>query len=112
MTDTAYLKWFHAVGMYTLAEWSLVPQECGVPWRDWYDVGDTPAQAFARAQAEQAVKATKELRMTARVRMFRDVVIVLGIGVGVAIILGVVNAVLGNLYWLRVWLDDLWAGRL
>lgn len=52
MTDTAYLKWFHAVGMYTLAEWSLVPQECGVPWRDWYDEGLSAEAAFARAQQE------------------------------------------------------------
>jgi hypothetical protein len=57
-TDEAYMRWLHAVGLYTLSEWGLVPQECDTPWHDLYDQCMTPEVAFARAQQEhEAVKA-------------------------------------------------------
>lgn len=59
MYEAEYIKWMHRLDLYTRTAWHRSVLDCKeFPWRDWYDVGDTPVQAFRRAQAEQAVKAT------------------------------------------------------
>ena len=59
-TDHDYwLRWLPGVEAFTRYRWQRWVLDCDeFPWRDWYDAGDTPAQAFARAQQERSVKAT------------------------------------------------------
>jgi len=60
MDDTAYMQWLHRVDLYTRTSWGRCVLDCReYPWRDWWEAGDTPAQAFGRAQQEQSrAKAT------------------------------------------------------
>ena len=60
LQEAEYVQWLHRLDLYTRTAWHRCVLDCKeFPWRDWYDVGDTPAQAFGRAQQErEAVKAT------------------------------------------------------
>ena len=51
--------WLHAVGRYTWL-WLDEPSPLcmdDIPWRDWYDAGQTPEQAARHAMVERGVLA-------------------------------------------------------
>ena len=59
MTDAEYMQWLHRLDLYTRTAWHRCVLDCKeFPWRTWCDAGDTPAQAFRRAEAEQSARAT------------------------------------------------------